>query len=304
MKLLCCGDLHLTDNRPVNRTDNYWETCKRKLNFIFDTAEKEQADAILSPGDMTDTPVLSNIELRELIELFQKRLTVDWFCCFGQHDLRFRTKQNSALKVLEQSIENLCILENWKWQDFTKERISVLGSGYGEEIPDPIEGHFNILLVHRMIIEEKLWSAQELYEPSNIFLRQHPFDLIVSGDNHQPFIAKAAGSKHLLINCGATMRNSIALVNHKPFVVLFDTETKAYKQIFIPIEPEDKVFRMEKVIVEKERNENLESFVTGLSQQKEVGFLFEDNLKAYAKENNIEDEVIAEIYESFEKKKG
>ena len=82
---------------------------------------------------------------------------------------------------------------------------------------------------------------------------------------------------------------------------MFDTETRKHQQIFIPIEPAETVFRMDKVAVEKARNENLESFISGLSQQKEIGLLFEDNLIAYAQENNIEKDVMDIIYESFRK---
>ena len=69
MKILCLGDLHLNDKQPANRIDDYWETCKRKLNFIFDTAKKEGAEIIVSPGDLTDTPALPYQAFSELVEL-------------------------------------------------------------------------------------------------------------------------------------------------------------------------------------------------------------------------------------------
>jgi hypothetical protein len=77
-------------------------------------------------------------------------------------------------------------------------------------------------------------------------------------------------------------------IDHKPYIIIFDTETKEYKQIFIPIEPPEKVFNLEKVTKEKEKNEHLESFVVGLSEYKEVGLKFEDNLNHYMDEINVE----------------
>lgn len=305
MKLLCLGDLHLTDNKPVNRTDNYWETCKNKLHWILDTANDECVDAIIAPGDLTDTPSLSNLELKELIRIFKEKLTMNIYLTWGQHDLRFRTKPQTALSVLREAIDKFVILDkDSEYSISQKEKVIFYGSEYGSEVPKPMDypGYFTVLIIHRMIIEEKLWSAQEIYEPSNLFLRQNNFDLIVSGDNHHSFMCQTPG-KRFLINNGAMMRNKIDMVDHKPYVIIFDTNTKTYKQIFIPIEPAEKVFRMEKVVVEKERNENLESFVEGLSQQKEVGLLFEDNLREYEKENNIEQEVSLEIRESFRKEK-
>lgn len=301
MKILCLGDCHITNDRPINRKDNYWETCKRKVQFILDFAEQERVDVIASPGDLTDTPTLSNLELSELIVLFKENLHIPLLTTWGQHDLRYRTKPNTALTVLEKAIENIVVFGgdgDYKIID----EVFFSGCPYGQDPDPPMDGHFNILLVHKMIIEEKLWSAQQEYEPSNIFLRRNPYDLIVAGDNHRGFIVQSPGDKRLLVNCGAMMRSKIDQVDHRPFIVLFDTDTKKHKQIFIPIEPVGKVFRIEKVEVEKERNTNLESFVSGLSQQKEVGLVFEDNLQAFAKENSSDPEmpeIMEIIYKSM-----
>lgn len=299
MIIVCAGDIHAAHDRPTNRVDNYWATILRKLNFIFDVADKNHADVVIFPGDFTNTPALPYVAFTDLVTLLRERgegkviLT-----CTGQHDLRFRTKPNTALVALENSVDHLSILNNSTGCVVGDVRFS--GSGYGEEVPEPEEGIFNVLIIHRMIIEEKLWSAQETYEPANIFLRQHNYDLICSGDNHRGFIARSGiGGNRLLVNCGAMMRNSVALLNHQPVVVVYNTKTRMYEQVFIPIETADKVFRVEKVEAEKERNQNLEAFVSGLSDQKEVGLLFEDNLIAFSKENNIGSDVMNIIYDSF-----
>jgi DNA repair exonuclease SbcCD nuclease subunit len=304
MKILCLGDCHITDSRPVNRIDNYWETVLRKFTFILDTAIEEEVAVIVSPGDLTDTPTLSNIETYQLIDLFKQKLRIPFLTTWGQHDLRFRTKQNTSLNVLYHAVEDLYVLDSQYGYEkgITAEGIVFKGCPYGEEPQPPVKGQFNILLIHKMIINELLWSEQQEYEASNIFLRRNPYDLIVSGDNHQGFISKSAGDKRLLVNCGAMMRNKIDQVDHKPFIVLFDTETKKYKQIFIPIEPAEKVFRIEKVAVEKERNTNLESFVSGLSEQKEIGLAYEDNLQTFSKENDSDlemPEIMNIIYKSM-----
>ena len=310
MKIVCCGDAHVTKDRPVNRTDNYWETVKRKLIFIAETAKEAGAHVVVLPGDLTDTPALSYEEFAELWLLFKtyykdlKIVTVR-----GQHDLRYRRPINTALEALSTTMasatDDFILLEQeTAWTPYGYKDIVFQGSNYGQSIPAPVKGKFNILVIHRMIIEEKLWSAQEEYEASNIFLRQNNFDLIISGDNHQGFIAVAGGTHNVLVNCGAMMRSKIDQVNHKPFIVLFDTDTKLYEQIFIPIEPPETVFKMKKVSEQKERDENLEAFVTGLSQQKDMGLLFEDNLQTYAEENAIDQDIMEEIYESFGTERG
>lgn len=215
--------------------------------------------------------------------------------------MRYRRKENTALTALSEALyDRMTVLDYYNPEkDLKIEKMPVFqGCSYGEEIPEPVEGAFNVLLIHKMIVEEKLWNAQEGHEHSNLFLRQHNFDLIVSGDNHQGFITQSKGGR-LLVNCGAMMRNTIALIDHKPFVVIYDTETREYEKVFMPIKPAAEVFRMEKVIAEKERNASLDSFITGLSEQKEIGLLFEDNLQSYAKLNDVCEEIMNEIYESF-----
>ena len=42
MKFLITGDWHITNKTPENRIDNYWETMKRKVTFILETARDEK----------------------------------------------------------------------------------------------------------------------------------------------------------------------------------------------------------------------------------------------------------------------
>jgi len=301
MIIAAAGDAHTTKNKPVNRKDNYWEACKRKLSFIIQTAREENAEALVFPGDMTDTPALSYLEFIELLDIYNSARDIKKITVFGQHDMRYRTKPNTALAALGKALEeHFCIINFSETLLLESVNGSVMfyGSAYGEEIREPEPHHFNVLVAHRMIIEEKLWSQQEHYEASNIFLRKHNYGLIITGDNHQGFINRTPG-KRFLVNCGAMMRNKIDQINHKPFMVIFNTITKECKQIFIPIEPAEDVFLMDKVISEQERNDSLESYVEGLNSQKEVGLIYEDNMKLYCEENQIEKEVTEEIRESF-----
>ena len=87
------------------------------------------------------------------------------------------------------------------------------------------------------------------------------------------------------------MRNKIDMVEHKPYVVIFDTETKEHEKVYIPIKPAEEVFKMDKAIEEKEKNQELEAFVSGLSTNKEMDLKFEDNLAAYIRENQVPDEI-------------
>ncbi len=306
MKILCLGDFHLNNKQPVNRIDDYWHTAKKKLEWALVTAKRKGASVIIAPGDFTDSPSISYSAYSDILSILKENLNskMTMLSIWGQHDMRYRTMENTALSAIEVAFANTPEFRSLEANEVCDmENVSFYGSSYGDEVPNPIEGHFNILIVHRMLIEEKLWNAQEEYEPSNTFLRQHPFDLIVSGDNHRPFLTQAGGSKRLLVNCGAMLRSNIDQVDHKPFVVLFDTETKEHEKIYIPIEDGEKVFKIGEVELAKERNANLETFISGLSNNKSIDLTFEDNLKRFIKENNIGEEISQIIIDAMKKEK-
>jgi len=287
MLFLFTGDLHLTDKTPINRIDDYEKTILNKFQFILDTGKQYKVDCILQPGDFTDYPHIPY----SLFSDIAKRINtcgINWIVIRGQHDLHYRREENNAVDALCNSVPNInfvSYLDNLTY--------NIYGASYGKEIPI-VEDHtkFNILLIHKMIIgNDKLWDAQKDYVTANNLLRkQKYFNVILSGDNHQSFITEHKG--RYLFNCGSMMRSNVSQVNHKPFIIVFDTDNPAaYKKIFIPIELPEKVFDFSKVKLEKEQTESLNVFVEGLSEQKELKFTFMDNLLAYAKLNNISKEI-------------
>ena len=296
MNLLITGDWHITDKAPESRTDNYKDTLFGKLEFIFNIAEKNNC-IIIQPGDSFDGPNPSYKLFIRVVQLLNKYKKIKILSCFGQHDLRYRNKGNTALDAIEEACPNFHILSQDVFPKTWNVPLHVTGVGYNEEIPQaPNKTSVpTILLIHKMIVEEKLWNAQEDYEHASHFLRKYKYDLIVSGDNHKSFIS---GSDRFLINCGSMLRSKIDQIDHKPMCVVFNTETKKMKTIYIPIEPAEKVFKMEQVAKEKEIDENLTAFVAGLSEQKDMGLSFYDDFLAYCKQNSIDDEIIRIVEEA------
>uniref|UniRef100_A0A6M3M2W3 Putative calcineurin-like phosphoesterase n=1 Tax=viral metagenome TaxID=1070528 RepID=A0A6M3M2W3_9ZZZZ len=304
MNILCLGDFHLTSDRPVNRVDDWWGTVKGKLQFVLDTAKQVKASVIIAPGDFTDSPSLPYSTYSSILSILQDYLNPNliMLSCFGQHDMRYRTKENSALRALETALTpDFQIIE--ANEEICIDNTLFYGTSYGEEVQDFSEDtRFKVMIVHKMIIEEKLWSTQTGYETSTVFIRRHPYNLIVCGDNHQPFTAETKGGR-VLINCGAMLRNSIDLIDHKPFVVLFDTNTKKYEKIYIPIKEGTEVFQMDTIEKTKERDKNLETFILGLSENKSTDLTFEDNLRQYIEENKVDSAVSTIIFDSMRNKK-
>lgn len=283
MKILLTGDWHITTNQPKKRIDDYFEAQKKKLNYILILAEKENCSLILQPGDFFDSHKANDFLKREMIKILLED-KVNLKTIFGQHDLRYHSSDtnNTPLRVLE-AAEVLSILGYEQLMT-----THLYGASWFEDIPKITTKGTNILVIHKMIIKDKLlWEGQEDATKGNILLRNSGFDLIVSGDNHQSFII-SNGKKHL-VNCGSLMRMTIAQLDHKPVVYIYDTKDKSIEEHFIPIEPAKKVFDLSEIEKEKKENKELEAFVKHLKDDVKLdGLDYAKNLKDYLKENTIE----------------
>lgn len=293
MKILITGDLHLTNRRPENRIDDYENTVLNKFSSILDAAEKENCNCILQPGDFSDSPNLSyDFFVKVLSPL--KKISCPVFTCWGQHDMRYRTKENTFMSAIIEACPFVRIPGNSEHLSFLE--ADIYSSSFGEEIPtisDP--SRFSILITHRMIIDQKLWEGQTDFQYANSFLRTNKFDLIVSGDNHKTFYYKI-GDRHLF-NLGSMLRSTVGQIDHKPVYVIFDTDTKQFSWVPIQIEDSKKVFSIEKIERDREVNRELANFISSLSEQKEIGLSFMDNLNEYIKNNSISQEVMDVIKE-------
>jgi hypothetical protein len=169
-------------------------------------------------------------------------------------------------------------------KDFT---VQIYGAGWNAEVPDIVDkSAINILITHRLIVQEKLWEGQKDPIKSKSFLFQNKFDLIVSGDNHQSFI-ETRGDR-FLINCGSLMRSRIDQTTHQPCFYIYDTDTRKVKKYLIQIEPFAKVLNVAVATKEKEDNVKLEAFVKGLSKEESIeGLDFTKNMEEYVKENRL-----------------
>jgi len=287
MILVCLPDLHIRATAPKSRTDNYKEAIKRKLSFIFKHMNNHDDVVYLQPGDLTDDPDLSNATIIDIIQLFR---TEDIHTCFGNHDLKYRRKGNTTLDVLIESK-----LVHYEPYFELQKGIHLYSCNYNEEIPKITTKGFNILLIHKMIVDEIIWDQQTGHEFSKNFLKTNKFDLIVSGDNHKTFIEH--NKDRVLVNCGSLMRSTTKQLNHKPCFVIYDTDTKKHTVVNIPINDPIDVFNLEEIDNGNEINESIESFVNGLTECEEVGLNFLDNLHHELVINNIDKDVKCVIEE-------
>lgn len=280
MKLLITGDWHLRFRRPELRIDeSYFDTQLNKINQILDIAKNNKCDYILQPGDFFDSVDVPWSVVETYIDIF-KDYNIPIYCVMGQHDMRFHKIKldNTPLAVME-SAEVLTVLID-DYGIIGIKDIDLYGCNYGEEIPKIMDKNkTNILLIHKMIIDQKIWEGQTDFTYAN-HLSRKGFDLCVCGDNHKNFKIKN------VINCGSLMRSRIDQVDHKPIVYIYDTEfigspkEEIVKEILLDIKSTNEIFDLNKVDEVKERDERLEAFVDTLDSigDEDFGLKFIDNL--------------------------
>lgn len=288
MKILITGDWHIDNKAPKRRTDDYWKTIVNKLNFILDLYVEHKCKFILQPGDFFNSHRANDFLKSYMIELLEE---IDIFCVYGQHDMRYHNIdiKNTPLNVLDKAGAVTVLWDKPEWikglSGGTYLPTYLYGCSWGDEIPekDDMDG-IHILVMHKMVIKDedhKLWYAQEDFITADR-LDDLEFDLIVTGDNHQGF------SHGNVFNCGSLMRSTIAQVDHKPHVWIYDTEENDATRYDIPVQPFEEVMDMDTAIAEKVRNEELEAFVNGLQDDPQTQDLdFTNTLNNYMKENKI-----------------
>jgi hypothetical protein len=128
----------------------------------------------------------------------------------------------------------------------------IYGRDWGKDIDVSVLGNFNVLVTHRMIINDKLWPDQTEFDYGHKFLTDNMdrFDLIITGDNHQNIMWESRHPERgscQLINPGSIMRMSITQKDFQPTCVVYDTDLRKATVIPIPIEPIETVMDLKTV---------------------------------------------------------
>lgn len=285
MKILCTGDWHLRFQKPQSRTDaNYFETQYGKVKNLLEFAEENKVSVILQPGDFFDSSEVAYVVINYYIKLF-KWFDIPIFCVAGQHDKRFHTKSlnNTPLGVLEAS-KVVKILNPVKPEIIGG--VAFYGLSWGEEKSIQFSKHdISILILHKMVVTEKLWFGQEDYVHAHSLFAQFPeVDLFVCGDNHKSFTVQGDARRgrvgRYVVNCGSLMRSGIDQVEHRPVAYVYDTDTRALRPHFLDVAPAAEVLDVERAREADARDAELRAFVDGLGAERDLGLGFLENLRA------------------------
>lgn len=277
-------DLHLRATAPANRVDDYYQTQFDKLRNCWDWFNEMRVDLICLPGDIFNNYGRDPHSLvRDFLD-FLGQYQIPILIVFGQHDLRFHdvTNTNTPAQVLLAS-GNAGLLHS---EPRILDKVHFYGQSWGELTPKPQDPKaFNVLVCHKMIVDQKIWEGQKDYAKDKAFLRTSKFDLIISGDNHRAF-STHLGNVKWLFNCGSLLRSSANQQDHEPQCFYFDTKTKEYGIHKIPIRPFEEVMRLD--IPEEEQSEDfLRAFVSNLQDSLEGKFRFRENLAIITRDASV-----------------
>jgi len=151
-----------------------------------------------------------------------------------------------------------------------------------------------VAITHQMVVENKeLWPGQTT-SIGHSLLKQFPeFNLILSGDNHTPFVSEFEG--RVLVNPGSLMRNTAEQENHKPRVYLWYAENNSVECVYLPICQD--VITRKHIDISKSRSSKFDALITRVKEDVEIKLSYENNMRNYLDKFRTKKQVIDRIWE-------
>ena len=275
------GDWHLRDDQPVCRTDVFETAQWRKLDFVSDL-QRQHDCPVLHSGDLMHTWKSSPYLLSKTMEHLPKQ----FYSVIGNHDApqhNLELINKSGINVLARA-GALTLLNGCHFGQTPTEESIVIGGR-------------KILLWHVMTYQAKEPYPGCTAPKAAKLLRQYSqYSLIITGDNHQPFVEEHEG--RLLVNPGCLTRQTAAFADFKPRVYLYYAQTNTVEPVYLPIE-EGTVSR-EHIDRTDSRDARIDAFVSRLSDEWEAGISIEENLERFAQANDIRESVMQIIHKAIE----
>jgi DNA repair exonuclease SbcCD nuclease subunit len=272
------SDWHLREDVPVCREDNFPETQWKKVEFVKELQKKYKC-SVLHAGDLfhhwKPSPYLLSQTIMHLPE--------DFWTVLGQHDL----PQHSLELVYKCGVSTLS----------TANRLHIIAGGHWNTKPGgmTIAGR-EIAVWHVMNYAGKPpWPGCDAPRAGSLLKKYPQYDLIVTGDNHKPFVEEYEG--RLLVNPGSLTRQS-ADEDHEPRIYLWYAKTNIVEPVYLPLD-KNAVTR-EHIEQDRQRDERIEAFVQRLNTDFEASISFEENLERFLQSNRVTDNVKQIIYKATE----
>ncbi len=282
------GDIHLREDRPVCRTDDYFEAQTRKIKWLCDLQEEHNVP-ILDAGDLFAKSKPSHFMTQWAI----RNLPDEFHTIPGNHDLpshNLSLLNKSALGVLD-AAGAVVILE--QPLHMSKDSVLVFPFPWGSVLhPHPDEVRTSVVaLCHVMTFTgETPWPGCVDLPARQLLRHMKEYDLVITGHNHKAFVVKSRG--RLLVNPGSLMRSSASQIDFKPRVYLWYMEDNHVEPVYVPIEED--VVTTKHLDMSKEKDKRINAFVEKLNEDIDISSSFVKNMEEYLKKNKTS-KIIREI---------
>lgn len=263
MEIVMLSDIHLRASAPSGRIDDFRAHMWDKLNQLVTYSNANGVSAIILGGDIFESVYVPFSVIKgayNILKCFKGIIYV----VYGNHDLKNHNYENRATSPLDLLIDitpNMELATNACTE--IGENINLYGTSWNQEIPTNLDDDcFNILVIHKMVIKEKLWPGQKVGPDGkgSIILKKHNYDLIISGDNHQEFVLHNSG--RYLVNSGSMCRTTIKQIDVAPgfYSLYIRADDTPKKPIKIPFKIQTDVFDIAKMREETQRADSLNNF--------------------------------------------
>ena len=295
IRLLYTADWHMRGSNPRNRTDDYKEALKAKLLECFQLAKKWEVEAILTPGDIWDSFVVSIGTLLEFADFINEHSHgIPIITTFGQHDVQgynAASLYRTSLALLERLVPNIKIYTSPDQVAYLigdkgvpevavtftpySRKMDLNGYGYSPEA-DILQNLPSIHVAHGTLLDheppfEKFTLVEDVVTTA---------DLVLTGDYHPGYGLIKRPDGKVFYNPGSLTRTkaSEAEIAREIAVGLItvdgrDIDVKTLK--LLSAKPGDEVLDRSRIEAEKERAYAMDTF-SALMQTKTGGVVLLD----------------------------
>lgn len=270
---IICSDIHLREDSPACRTDDFYATQLKKIDFIRGLADKYKCP-VLDGGDLFHRWKSSPRLLRDAI----RHLPHGMITVAGNHDLPQHSMElyhKSSLAVVEAAE----VVKVGGTHDFSGFVVNAVN--WDSEFPEAHRSERQVLITHFMTYHnEEPWpgAAKKITNARGWLEKLEGWDLIIVGHNHQPFIVEDDKGRKL-ISPGSLMRTTITQKDYKPQVYLWYADDNTLKPAEVPLQ--SKIEIQEESYKGKEQDERLRAYIERLREDVEIGVSFVNNLERY-----------------------
>jgi len=299
--LILTADWHLRDDVPRCRTDDFQTAQRHKIRCIRDL-QAEHGCPVVVAGDVFDRwQGFSGRTDHSLISWAISHLPASLYIVPGQHDLPYHSHtaySKSALAVLERAGVAVSLCGGRR--RFERPLRILQGAGFGMTPPAPppaVPGARRVLVWHTFTWRGRIpWPGCQATAARRLQDKYPQYDLIVTGDNHKPFVSEWKG--RLLVNPGSLMRTTADQADHEPRVYLWFAKRNEVKPVFLPVKKG--VISREHIQTNQQRSARLDRFVNQLVKDEQHSVDFVENMKRWLEDNPQRKETRDLIWEGVE----